>query len=115
MSPRRAWATQDRFTGEELPPGLAAVVNDRAYGQRMADRLRNLVRLAEHQAIAEGLDGPPLEAEREKWRRIQSRLLADADAALGWAAKVARWVPREEWDLVPSVEQLRRAWAGGQP
>ncbi len=110
MSPRRAWATQDRFTGEELAPGMAAIVNDRAYGERMGERLRNLVRLAERFAEAEGLDGELLERERGKHRREQERLMADADAALAWAARVARWVPREEWDLVPSVEQLRRAW-----
>lgn len=90
------------------PPGVAAVRAE--YGPAMVARLDNLVRLAEHYVAAQGVDGEDLAREVASAEREQRRYRAEPEAALRWAAAVARMVPREEWDVVPSTEQLRRAW-----
>jgi hypothetical protein len=93
--------------------GFAAV---RAkYGPDMVIRMNNWPRLAEVYCKAQNGDEEMVEAETLKAARNRERAKVDRDFALDQAGRIARSVERDQWNLVPSVAQLRREWGMDEP
>jgi hypothetical protein len=105
------------WRGDEVPKtseaGFDAV--RKVHGPEMVQRIRNWPRLAEVYCLAQNGDEPMVQVDVEKATRDMERARSDRDFALDQAERIARKFPRMEWEIVPSVAQLRREWGMDEP
>lgn len=94
--------------GGGMSPGFGAVFAK--YGERMVQRIKNWPILAEHYALAADEDEGIVKAEVDQAKRNVQKAAGDSVYALEQAATIARVLPRDEWDVVLSVAQIRREW-----
>lgn len=94
----------------EVEIGLNAVRGK--YNEAMVQRMRNWPSLFVNYALAQNvpMDDEIMIREKRKAKALLERVSRDRDFALDCAEIIARWIPKDEWDVVPSVAQLRREW-----
>lgn len=107
-------------TVETESPGFAAI--RQKYGPKMVTYFENLPRVAEMYARAvypEKDSTPPaireweeeqIRRDVEKAKRLTERVRLRRDIALAQAESTVYWIPEQDWEVVPSINQIRRRW-----